>query len=197
MKSNTHFKSLLLYSILSVMIIVGAASCNSDGTPKAKMAEADESIETADTLTKDVQFLIKAAEFNLEDIWLGQLAQEKSKNAYVKELGKMMERDHRKSLDGLTALAKNKSVTIPIVLSYSALYDYKVLNNKSGIDFDSSYCVMMVNQHKDALAMFEMASVETDDSEIKKWAILTMPVISKHIIHTNECRAKLKKYYNQ
>ena len=44
------------------------------------------------------KILVNAAEINLEEIQLGQLAQKYSLNADVKSLGKMMETEHAKKL---------------------------------------------------------------------------------------------------
>ncbi len=36
--------------------------------------------------------------------------------------------------------------------------------------FDKAYCGMMVDTHKDAIALFEKGSAEVNDTDVKAWA---------------------------
>jgi len=141
----------------------------------------------------DAQFLVNAAEINMEEINLGKLAQENGKMNHVKELGKMMEDAHSKSTYELTNLAKTKNITIPKSPTDKAMKAYKTLSNKSGINFDKSYSEMMVNGHKDAIAIFEKASTDCTDPEIKAWAFSTLPALRKHLDHAMLCQKEYDK----
>lgn len=103
----------------------------------------------------------------MEEIKLGKLAQEKGRMSHVKELGKKMEVDHTKSLSDLKALAKSKNISLPTSTTDDANDDFKSLNEKSGNDFDKAYIEMMVDDHKDAIEIFEKASTDSDDFDIK------------------------------
>ncbi|MDP3180182.1 MAG: DUF4142 domain-containing protein, partial [Bacteroidota bacterium] len=86
--------------------------------------------------------------------------------------------------------AKSKIVTLPTSSTNNAQDAYKKLNEKSGIDFDKAYADMMVSEHKDAIDIFDKASTDGNDSEIKNWATVSLPELRKHFDHSVECQKK-------
>lgn len=197
MKNFSYIKRALLQStfILAALII---SSCTETQQPEDSKTVAEEQNDAKfDTYKqeKDAQFLVNAAEITLEEIQLGQLAQQKGKTKHIKDLGVMMTDAHNKSLIDLTALAKNKTVSIPTALTDNARDAHKELNNKSGADFEKAYADLMVSRHKDAIAVFEKASTDCEDTDIKNWASATLPVLRKHLDHSMDCQKKLSTMY--
>lgn len=159
---------------------VGAREQNNDGV--GAQQQNDDNFDNKQE--KDARFLVNAAEINLEEIRLGQLAQQKGGTAQVKELGKRMEVAHTKSLNDLKALAQSKMITIPTASTEKAQDGYNDLNEKSGNDFDKAYVDMMVDEHKDAIDAFENASTDSNDSDIKNWASVSLPELRTHLEHS-------------
>ena len=112
---------------------------------------------------------------------------------HVKELGKMMEDAHTKSMNDLTALAKSKNITLPTSTTDNGMDAYKKLSDKSGTDFGKSYSDMMVSGHKDAIALFEKASTSSTDPDIKAWATETLPTLRTHLDHAMMCKKECDK----
>jgi putative membrane protein len=182
------FKTILVASTLFV------ASCNNSLKAEVEsIADEHGEVQVDSNTSKDAQFLAKAAEINLEEIQLGKMAQQSSTRTDVKELGEMMEKEHTDCLKGLTILANKKSVIIPTTLSNSAQDACKILNGKSGADFDVAYCEMMVNGHRDAIAMFEKVSTQSTDADVKGWAGAILPDLHKHLEHAIKCQNKCVK----
>ena len=120
-------------------IIFFLSSCGNNSKPEDTKEVAEEHNDAKfdnKKQEKDAQFLVNAAEINLEEIKLGQLAQEKGNASHIKELGKMMEDAHTKSLAELIALAKTKIITIPTSPTDNAMDAFKKLDAKSGNNFD-------------------------------------------------------------
>ena len=193
MKNIKPNKVVLIKAALFLALLIVLASCgNSPDAINAYDKRNAASVDSANKV-KDAKFLVNAAEIDLEEISLGKLAQQNSSMADVKEMGKMMEDDHRNSLNNLTALAGKESIIIPSSLNDNAQADEKKLNAISGADFDKEYCDMMVSGHKDAIAMFEKAEKETQDSDIKKFTINTLPSLHSHLDHATTCQQECKK----
>lgn len=185
-------KALLPVTFVATVLII--ASCGYNQKPNdTKVVAEEQNDERFDNnkQEKDAEFLVNAAEINLEGIQLGQLAQQKGETAQVKELGKMMEDAHTKSLNDLTALAKSKMITIPTSSTDNAQDAYQDLNEKSGNDFDKSYVDLMVSDHKDAIETFEDASTDSNDSDIKNWATVSLPGLRTHLNHSVELQNNL------
>ncbi len=188
-----EIKNILIQTVLIIVLLFGTFSCNSNQTTEDTKEVAEEHNEGKFDDTKDAQFLVNAAEINLEEILLGQLAQQNSTMTDVKELGKMMEKMHRKSLTELSDLASKKLITIPTAPTDKAKEDYKKLNDKSGISFDKEYCDKMVKGHKVAISKFEKASIESNDADVREWATTTLPDLRKHLDYAINCQKACKK----
>jgi len=183
------FKSTLLLAAFIVAIIITAASCSNNKPEDAKdvAEEKNEQKFVNKSNEKDAQFLVDAAAMNLEAINLAQLAQEKSNDMHVKEFGKFMEDEHGKSLAALKELANSKTVSLPTSQTEKGQEEYQKLNKKSGHDFGKHYSEMMVNAHKDAITLFEKASSEATDPEIKAWATESLPSLRAHLDRSIAC----------
>lgn len=192
--NKTSYITETLLQIALVITILVFASCGYNQKPNdTKVVAEEQNDERFDNNKQenDAQFLVNAAEINLEEIQLGQLAQQKGGTAQVKELGKMMEDAHTKSLNDLTALAKSKMITIPASSTENAQDAYEKLNEKSGNDFDKAYVDLMVSEHKDAIETFEDASTDSNDSDIKNWATVSLPGLRTHLNHSVDLQNNL------
>ncbi len=190
-----NYKSKVQQATLIFATIIGTTSCMNHKPLDTKKVADEKNQEKFDynSTEKDAQFLVNAAEINREEISLGQLAQQKGNMSHVKELGKMMEDEHTKSLADVTALAKTKSISLPTSQTYKGLDAYEKLNKKSGSDFEKAYSNMMVSGHKDAIALFEKAATECSDLEIKAWASETLPALRRHLDQSLICQNQCEK----
>lgn len=142
---------------------------------------------------KNAEFLISAAEINLDEILLGEQAQQKSKMPDIIELGKIMVKDHRQLQDELSSLAREQSITLPTSADKDAEAAYNKFNNASGADFDVEYCDMMVNGHKNAIKEFENESLHSSNPEIRQYAANALPILRKHLDHSIACQKRYQK----
>jgi putative membrane protein len=188
---NTAF----VYTTMLLLVIFSLSSCNNPKTEDSKdMAEKSNTAqnESADK-EKDAQFLVDAAEINLEEIKCGKFAEQNAMSADTRDLGKMMVTEHTKCLSDLKALADKKSIMIPAVISTKGEEDYEKLIDRAGADFDKNYCDMMVDGHKGAIAKFEKESIDGSDPDIRAWASETLPALRKHLDHFLNCQKSCAK----
>jgi putative membrane protein len=193
-KSN-NFKIVRFIAILTFANIIATSCSNTQQPADDSTVAAEENDAKFDNKKqeKDAQFLVDATGINLEEIQLGQLAQQKGSIADVKELGKMMVQAHTKSLKEVRAIAQTKQVTVPDSATAKAQDAYAMLNAKSGNDFDKAYCQLMVDGHKDAIKKFEKVSADSRDGEIKDWATTMLPDLRKHLDHVFACQKICEK----
>ncbi|MFM9911198.1 MAG: DUF4142 domain-containing protein [Chitinophagaceae bacterium] len=188
-----HFKKYVLYTSFLFVAILTLIACNdNDNSKDSKKVATDANDKKFDNTNReqDAKFLVNVAEINLEEIKLGQLAQQKGTMADVKELGKMMEQAHTKAMGETDSLAKKLLITIPSLPTDNALDAFKKLESKSGTDFDKAYCDRMVNGHNDAIRLFEKAFTDLNNAEIKQWAANMLVGLRTHLEHAIECQKK-------
>lgn len=180
-------------ALLGIGMLAMTACGNNEAEDPAEVAE-DANDERFDERKneKDANFLVDAASISMEEIKLGELAQQKGSMAEVKALGKMMVTEHTKALDDVQSLAETKMVTLPTALPEDAMEAYNKLNEKSGKEFDEAYCGMMVKGHKQAIDKFEKASNDAGDADIRNWASSSIPVLQMHLDESVKCEEKCK-----
>jgi putative membrane protein len=207
MKNTTNIKSFLLYGTFIALASMLAISCSENkrtdsnmNTDSKKVAEKQnvakldnrENTAVIARLGDDKQFLIDAAEVNLEEIRLGKLAQQKGSTNEIKELGKSMQQHHQKSYNELSVLAKSKMIVIPKVTTDQGNNSFEDLSKETGKDFDKAYADLMVDRHEDAVDLFKTASKDSEDMDIKRWALASLPMLQSHLDKSLECKELTK-----
>jgi putative membrane protein len=187
------YTSAILQSTFIIAAIIGATSCMNNKSEDTKEVAEEKSQLKYQNNEKDAQFLIDAAEINLIEISLGQLAQQKGSSSHVRELGKMMEDGHTKALTDLTILAQTKNIILPTSQTEKGKDAYKNLNNKSGNDFGKEYSSMAVNGHKKAIELFEKASTDCTDADIRAWASASLLSLKIHLEQALICQKQCDK----
>lgn len=175
-------KKLQIFTVIVFFAVCGAA-CNN-----TNRRTADDSVEQAqgvnDTAAmvneKDADFAVKAADAGLAEVELGKLAQEKATDQRIKDFAQKMVNDHQKANSELMAIATRHHVTLPPVASKEHTDKHRKLREKSGAKFDEEYIDLMVKDHDKVVSLFEDASSDIQNADLKAFASKTLPVLKKH-----------------
>src|SRR6187200_3112820 len=123
--------SFWAYSIVLISAFSALCSCNDmpqDSKDSREAAKEMNKPNSDATRESDERFLVKAAEINLEEIRLGQLAEQKGTATEVKELARMLVQAHNKAKDDLQALSSRKGIAIALAPTDAVENAYKNLN---------------------------------------------------------------------
>lgn len=198
MKNYLNLSTIVLqiFSLTAVLfgpaLLFSGSSCNTmkGRDPKIIAYELNEGKFQKPEDKKNAKFLVEAAEIHLKQIHLAQLAQQEGRQIDVKELGKMMEKINSNTFNKLTEIAVDKSISIPTSTTQQGLETVEFLNKKSGLSFDKEYCDIMVVNQKHAIKVFEEISEQSNDLDIKIWALSTLPDLRKHLQYARTCQKK-------
>ncbi len=192
--SNAKKAFLMMASMLVFVLGLSTlSSCTKKAEDTKEVAEEHNDAKFDKTEEADAQYLVTAAEINLEEIQLGALAQEKSSMVNVKDLGKMMQNGHSKAFDDLKKLAAKKQITIPTALTDNGKEAETELMKKNGRDFDIDYCNRMVSGHKSAIVKFEKIANDATDADIRNWASSLLPALRSHLDQAITCQKECEK----
>jgi putative membrane protein len=109
MKSIIQFqKAFILATLIAFLTSVVACKENAKPEDPKKVAEEHNDAKFKADKEKDAKFLVDAAELDLKEIRLGQLAQQASVTQDVKDLGKHLEQAHSKSFEKLIRTCKKE-----------------------------------------------------------------------------------------
>lgn len=195
MRKSTTARVLKFQAIIITVALLGAASCKSYQAPDTRGTAEDQNKDRFDDKSKerDAQFLVDATTINLEQISLGKLAQEKGDAGHVRDMGSMMRKSHEDYTKELSELADKKMVSVPKTATDSGKDAYEKLNGKSGKDFDAEYADMLVDSHKEAIGIYEKASQDSADLDVRAWASRMLPSMRSHLNRAMECQEKTDK----
>lgn len=145
-----------------------------------------------DSLRDDAGFVTRAAEDGMYEVRLSTDAQTKTTNAGVKKLAAHMQQAHEKANKQLAELAAKKSITVPSVIAQGKVDDINRLLEKSGNDFDKAFVEELSDKHEKAIRLFEDASKDVKDGELRAWFSKTLPELRNHLEMVKKEQGKLK-----
>jgi putative membrane protein len=191
MKKMKSTSNMILQAIMFTTILSSFVACNSNSSKDDAKVVAEEHNEAKYDNTskeKDAQFLVNVAESNLKEIKLSTDAQKNGSVKIVKQLATFIKDAHELSMNELTAFAQSKQITIPIVATTMVDDAEKTLMAKKGKEYDKAYCEMMVAGHKKAIDLFEFATKNSNDIDIKNYAIAGLPNLRMHLDSALNCQ---------
>ncbi len=125
----------------------------------------------------DRHFFEKAAESGMKEVTVSQAAMDRFVNPQVKSFAQMMVNDHSEANQELLALAQKKGVMLP---AKDKTMKFEEKWSKKTKDLDDEYMKEMVDDHQDAVDLFEKAS-KSDDPEIAALAQKILPKLQQHL----------------
>jgi putative membrane protein len=142
------------------------------------LAQKAEKAEKALTPQEFVDF---AAQTDMTEAHLGQLAQDKGDAQGVKDFGKMLETDHTNDYNQVTAVATKAGLTVPKGLDAKHWEMVAPFEKLKGTAFDHKFVHTMVAGHEAAVAAYNKASRDLDNADLKAYAQQVLPVLQKHL----------------
>ena len=196
--------------LLSAVFIM--AGCNSQNQTKTDTMPVDSPMVTTpppvesstpatphEAALTDPEIASIAVTANQIDIDYAKIAKAKSKTKSVLDFAATMAKDHQSVLDQAVALAKKLNVTPqdnPTTQSLlsGAADTKKMLNSKSGTDFDKAYIDNEVAYHKAAIDIVENKLIpSSSNAELKALLEKALPIFKEHLSHAEMIQKEVDK----
>ena len=135
-----------------------------------------------DKMSNDDQAAMKQlASANIAEIEAGKMAASKAQSPDVKKFAQQMVQDHSKMLDDLKSLAKSKGVALPDNAPMKDMAQSKLLERKSGAEFDKDYMEHMVKDHEKDVKDTENIAAKAKDPQFKSAVQQANAKIKEHL----------------
>jgi putative membrane protein len=135
-----------------------------------------------DTLNSaDVKFVKQEAAAGMAVVKLAGLGAQKAVRPDVKAFAEMIVKDHTTANEDLTKLAATKGVELSAVIDAKHAETFQKLEQYSGTDFDKEFLDVAVSGHKKCVSSFEEAAKDSQDSDVKMWAVKMLPALKAHL----------------
>jgi putative membrane protein len=129
----------------------------------------------------DLAFLQKAAQEQLAEIALGQLAMKKGSDKKVREFGAELVEDHRYASQEVKAISAKEKIYLPVEMTDRQKKEQQRLSRLSGHEFDKAFIAHLLKTHRnDARALQRQAATLHNDN-VKQWAEVTEPIVAVHL----------------
>jgi putative membrane protein len=153
-----------------------------DSQPGAQTQEQQRSQQDGSALhASDKQFAMKAAEANITEVELGEMAVNQASDSEIKQFGREMVNDHNKARTELNDWAAKRGVTLPTEPSAKQRQMRDRLSQLSGPEFDREFMRIMVRDHEQVVALFEKEARSGHDQDLKNWANRMLPTLREHL----------------
>ena len=139
----------------------------------------------------DKKFLANAAQSDVNEIKLSQLAEEKATNPAVKAFAQKMVAEHNKMSMNMQPFAASWGVTPPTDMDADHQKEYDKLNGLSSGDFDKEYIDQMVSDHAKALDAFTSEAKDTKDTKFRAAVLKGKTMVAAHKNMAYDLKKKL------
>jgi putative membrane protein len=137
--------------------------------------------QSANRMAVDNDFAARAAEANLAEIRMADLAMKTTTSQKVKDMSQRFEADHAKANARLKEIAGKQNITLPNKMDAKDQVEYDKLSKMTGRDFDKAYAREQVRDHKALIIVFRREAEHGTDPDLKKYAADTLPTLEHHL----------------
>jgi len=154
------FTTLALASVLSAPVFAQSKMDNDDASAMKQIAQA-----------------------NLNEISAGKAGVSKAQSPDVKSFAQKMVDDHTKMYEEMKALAARKDVSLPKDANMKDMAQMKLMERKSGADFDREFMEHMVKEHEQTLKDVQAIAAKAKDADFKAALQKATPKIQEPLAH--------------
>jgi putative membrane protein len=163
---------------VSAFALVALTSCAQQAAAPPAAAPAP--------LTSDQQFVDRAALGTASEVELGQLARTRAASPAVRTFANRIIADHRQAHAQLSALGRRIGL-----LPASSPPPRSQLASQLGADFDRQFIADQVQNHQEAIALFEAEARAGQDPRLRRYASETLPMLHRNLQQARAIAAQL------
>ncbi len=136
--------------------------------------------DTGSTKVSDQAFVTFAAQNDMNEAHLGEIAAERASSQAIKDYAQMLVSDHKKDYQQLSAFGRKAGLEVPTALDASHLKLIAPLEKLKGPAFDRRFIREIVAGHETATAAYDKESRDGKNPELKTYAKDTVLLLEKH-----------------
>jgi putative membrane protein len=136
--------------------------------------------DTGPTKVSDQAFVTFAAQNDMNEAHLGELAADHASSQAVKDFAQMLVNDHKKDYQQLSTFGRKAGLDLPTTLDAGHLKLIAPLEKLKGPAFDRRFVREIVAGHETATAAYDEESRDGSNPELKAYAKGTVQFLEKH-----------------
>lgn len=133
--------------------------------------------------------LKRIAQANVNEVAAGKIGAEKATSPDVKRFAQKMVDDHGSMAQELKSLGQSKGVTVAESTGMTDMAKIKLLERKSGAEFDQAFMDHMVKEHELTAKDVEGTAGKAKDPQFKAALQKALPKIKEHLAEAKRLQA--------
>lgn len=179
-----------LFLSLAIVGLLGLLSCKRElivETETSLSSENSNKPVIVDSEYKEdmAEILVDAAEFNLFQMKISKLAQQKGTSIEVRDLARDIIDQHALTEKQISDLAVVHEVMLPGAFSAEKNEELNKLIKTDSKAFDRQYIHTVIEDNTDAIDALSSVCKETNDPDIKEWADEKLAMLKTHLAEAN------------
>lgn len=146
--------------------------------------------DTASTAS-DRGFATTAAQDSAAEIDMARMGLDKAQSPDVRAFARQMLDDHSANTTQLKRASQASGISIPNTPAADDQADARRLAALTGSDFDRAYMRAMVQEHREAVSMFENEARNGADPNIRSFAQQALPKLRQHLAQAEAVAGRL------
>jgi putative membrane protein len=138
---------------------------------------------TSQVDANDRRFVQEAASADLFEIQSAQLASQQLSDGEHAEFAKRLTTDHGRSTQELQQIAQKKNIDVPTQMMPKHQQMLDKLRGATGSAFETTFHDLQLQAHRDSVALYEEASRNLSDRELRDFAVKCLPTLREHLEH--------------
>jgi len=131
-------------------------------------------------------FLQDAAQAELTEAALANIAQEKSQNTAVRELAQTLRTDHQQNYAKLESITQAHGIALGDFPNWVNQRTVNRLQKSSNPDFDKEYIKTVIKDRVACIKIFDKAVAQIGEPDVKQYAQNTLPTLRSHLRRSEE-----------
>lgn len=141
----------------------------------------------------DKKFIDMAADLDMTEANLGQMAQNQASEQPVKDFGQTLNEDHSKAYGQLLDLGDKIHQQIPRGINIAKNSEYAQLHHAKAASFDRTFLTDEVREHQRALTEFRREAQHGQNADLKNYANQQIPVLEEHLRKAQDLEKSAKQ----
>ena len=190
-KPTTLFASLAAAGLLAASGVATAEPATGQNQ-QAQPGSATATTQAQQLSEQDKTFIMKAAENNTAEIWLGRLAAKRAQGEPAKALAEEIIKDHKQVAEVLKETMQTMGLKPPaMAIREAQMEQYERLATVPRVEFDAAYLKSQVKAHEKTIALFQQQVDEGQAKPLVEFAEKRIPTLEEHLQHARELASQL------
>jgi predicted outer membrane protein len=179
---DRFFKLLFILILLFYLHACGDASQNNNNheTTGLKIQSAEEANKGKKVTKKTIEFTMNAFMESMTGAELAKLAWKNTTNDRVRTFAQNILADYNLFYNGLSKIAEDENITLPIVMDKDHQKLYEKLEKKKGtMEFDERFIDLITKNIENNIDLCEHDARKVEDTSIKDFVIKFLPELKR------------------